>query len=148
MWFFKQSYKWWEILCDFKNGDITAASKKLFQRSKENYQPVSVLSIISKNFQKKISKQILFFMDPVLSKYQFGFWNGFSAQNCLLAMLRKCKWFVDNGKAFGVLLTDLSKAFHCLLHELMIANLNAYRFSIFPLGLMQGYLSEKKKERK
>ena len=56
--------------------------------------------------------------------------------------------FVDKGKAFGVLLINLSKAFHCLLHELIIANLNAYRFSLFPLELMQGYLSEKKNDRK
>ena len=38
-------------------------------------------------------------------------------------MLEKWKKFVDNGKAFGALLTDLSKAFDCLdrkLHKLPI----------------------------
>ena len=28
-------------------------------------------------------------MDPLLSKYQCGFQRGFSAQNCLLAMLEE-----------------------------------------------------------
>ena len=38
---------------------------------------------------------------------------------------------MDNGKAFGALLTDLWKAFDCLDHELLIAKLNAYDFN-FP----------------
>ena len=50
---------------------------------------------------------------------------------------------MDKEKAFGVLLTDLSKTFDCLSHELIIAKLNAYGFSLFALKLMQGYLSER-----
>ena len=69
-------------------------------------------------------------MGPLLSKYQWGFRRGFSAQNCLLAMLEKWKSSVDKGEAFEVLLTDLSKAFDCLSHELTIAKLNAYGFSV------------------
>ena len=59
-------------------------------------------------------------------------------------MLEKWKSSVDKGKAFGVLLTDLSKAFDCLSHELIIAKLNSYRFSLSTLKLKQSYLSERK----
>ena len=79
-------------------------------------------------------------MDPLLSKYQCGFRRGFSAQNRLLTMLEKWKSSVDTGKAFGVLLTDLSKAFDCLPHKLIIAKLNAYGFSLSALKLMESYL--------
>ena len=64
-------------------------------------------------------------MGPLLSKCQCGFRRGFRLQNCLLAMLEKWKSSVDKGKAFGVLLTDLSKAFDCLSYELIIAKLDA-----------------------
>ena len=35
---------------------------------------------------------------------------------------------VNNGGAFGALLTDSSKAFNCLSHGLSIAKLDAYAF--------------------
>ena len=59
-------------------------------------------------------------------------------------MLEKWKRSVDNGKAFGALLTDLSKAFDCLDHELLIAKLNAYGFSLPALRLIHDYLSHRK----
>ena len=131
-----------------KNGDITAVFKKGFKGSKENYRPVSILPIISKIFEKMISKQITYFMEPLLSKYQCGFRRGFGAQNCLLAMLEKWKSSVDKGKSFGALLTDLSKAFDCLSHELIIAKLNAYGFSLSALNLVLSYLTERKQRTK
>ena len=51
-------------------------------------------------------------------------------------MLGKCKLSVDKGKAFGVLLTYVYKAFDCLLHDLIIAKLSAYGFSLYALKLM------------
>ena len=86
-------------------------------------------------------------MGQFLSKYQSGFRKGFSAQDCLLAMLEKWKRTVHKGNVFGVLLTDLSKAFDCLSHELIIAKLNAYCFSLPALKLIQSYLSTNRLQR-
>ena len=88
------------------------------------------------------------FFDSILSKHQCGFRKGFSAQHCLLAMLEKWKSAVDNNKTFGALLTDLSKAFDCLSHDLLIAKLNAYGFSLPALRLIQSYLSKRKQRTK
>ena len=49
---------------------------------------------------------------------------------------------------FGALLTDLSKAFKCLDHELLIAKLNTYGFSLTVLKLVHNYLSNKKQRAK
>ena len=59
-------------------------------------------------------------------------------------MLEKWKRSVDSGNAFGALLTDLSKAFDCLNHELLIAKLNAYGFILPALRLIHDYLSHRK----
>ena len=83
-----------------------------------------------------------------LSKHQCGFRNGYSTQQCLLAMLEKWRSAVDNKKTFGVLLTDLSKAFDCLSHELLLAKLHAYGFSIPALRLVYSYLKNRKQRTK
>ena len=59
-------------------------------------------------------------------------------------MIEKWKKVVDNGGAFGALLTDLSKAFDCIPHDLIIARLEAYGFQIDALRLVHDYLSNRK----
>ena len=59
-------------------------------------------------------------------------------------MLGKWKRAVDNEKLFGILLTDLSEAFECLSHELLVAKLYAYGFSISALRFIYSYLANRK----
>ena len=142
--FFNESIKKSRFPFILKNANITPVFKKEYISSKENYRPVSILPMISKIFEKLLCKQITIFIDSLLSKYQCGFRNSFSVQHCLLAMLQKWKNAVDEGQVFGALLTDLSKAFDCLPHELIIAKLNAYGFNLPALKLMHSYLSHRK----
>ena len=108
-----------------KRTDITLVHKKDSKNGKNNYRPVSILSNISKLCLKIMFKQMSeYFESSFFSKYQCGFRKGFSAQHCLVSMLEKWKSATDNKKSFGALLTDLSKAFDCLSHELLIAKLN------------------------
>ena len=82
------------------------------------------------------------------SKYQCGFRKGFSAQHCLVSMLEKWKSATDNKKSFGAFLTDLSKAFDCLSHNLLIVKLNAYGFSMSALRYVHSYLKDRMQRRK
>ena len=99
---------------------------------------------MSKIFERIIFRQISNHMESFLLKYQCGFRKGYSTQHCLLFMLEKWKRAVDNGKVFGILLTDLFKAFDCLSHELLLAKLHAYGFSISALRLIYSYLAKRK----
>ena len=90
-------------------------------------------------------RQISEYFETVLSKFQCGFRKGYSTQDCLLAMVENCKKALDQGNEYGALLTDLSKAFDCLPHDLIVAKLHAYGFSIELLKLINSYLTERKK---
>ena len=54
-------------------------------------------------------------------------------------MLEFLKDVTDKNKAFGVLLTDLSKAFDCLCHDLLITNLHFYILDVSSLNLLQNH---------
>ena len=55
---------------------------------------------------------------------------------------------VDQGHVFGALLTDLSKAFDCLPHNLLIAKLNAYGFDNNAVRFVYDYLISRKQRTK
>ena len=88
------------------------------------------------------------YLGNFFSKFQCGFRQDISAQHCLLAMIEKRKKCVDKGKTFGALLRDLSKPFDCLPHDLIIAKLHAYGFSLSASKLIHNYLSHRKQRTK
>ena len=59
-------------------------------------------------------------------------------------MIEKWRKFLDAGGAFGAQLTDLSKAFDCLPHEMLITKLQFYGVDITSLKLLQSYLTKRK----
>ena len=56
-------------------------------------------------------------------------------------MIEKLRKAIVNGLYAGILLTDLSKTFDCLPHDLLIAKLNAYGFSNNALEFINDYLT-------
>ena len=94
---------------------------------------------------QKLLKNVCFFKRLIIWSC---FRKGCNTRYCLLKMLEKWKLTVDKGKSFGVLLTDLSKAFDCLLHDHLLAKLHCYRFSLPALKLIHSYLQNRKQRTK
>ena len=80
------------------------------------------------------------YFDPIRFKYQFGFRKGYRAQQCLLIMIEKWRASLDQNGTCTALLTDLSKAFDCLPHDLLIAKLHTYGSDLPSLKLLNCYL--------
>ena len=124
-----------------KWADITPVHKKDDKSLKSNYRPISILPSVSKIFERIIHDQILIFVEQYLS-HLCGFRKGYSTQYCLIIMLERWKKALVNRKIAGALLTDLSKAFDCLNHELLIAKLEVYGFHHSALTYIFSYLSD------
>ena len=123
-----------------KKADITPVFKKDEKFVKTKYRPVSILPTVSKIYERCLYDQINEYFQPLFSKLQCGFRKGHSTQHCLLVLIEKCRKVLDKRGFAGLLLTDLSKAFDCIDHELLIAKLHAYRFNIKSLEFIHSYL--------
>ena len=126
-----------------KIADVTPIYKTNGRNDKENYRPISILPSISKIYEKILCRQLHAYFETFLSYLQCGFRKGFSSQHCMLTMIERLKASLDKKGCTGILLTDLSKAFDCVCHELLIAKLNAYGLSYNALLLINSYFENR-----
>ena len=80
------------------------------------------------------------YFDQIFPKFQYGFRKRFNTQNCLLCMIENWKESLDQGRHYRALLTNLSKAFDSIMHDLLIAMLQAYGFNNDSLNFIFNYL--------
>ena len=100
----------------FKNGDPSR---------KENYRPISITSIISRVFERLITKHITLFLlkNSLLSKHQFGFMSGKSVELQLLACLNKWTSAINDNKYIDIVYFDFKKAFDKVSHIKLLIKL-------------------------
>ena len=84
----------------FKNGESTTDA---------NYRPISVLSSVSKIYERLLSKQILPHISQYLSDLLCGFREKYSTQDALIRLIERCRKCLDKRGIVGMVLMDLSK---------------------------------------
>ena len=129
---------------ELKARDITSLLNQENAFSKKNYRPITVLPSVSKLFERLMQNQMLPFVQSILFPLLCGFREGYGTQHALLSLIETCNKSIDSGGIAGAVLTDLSKAFDCLDHELLITKLHAYGFSRSALLFVRSYLDNRK----
>ena len=94
---------------DLKHANIVPIYKKDKKREKENYRPVSILSNLSKIYEKLLYNQLYDYFNNILFPSQCGLPKGYSAQDCFLVMIEKYE---------EVLPTNLPNTFDCINHPI------------------------------
>ena len=79
-----------------------------------------------------------------LSSLLCAFRNRHSTQHALFQLIETCRKTLDEKGVVGMVLMDLSKAYDCLPHDLLLAKLAAYGFWPNSLALISNYLSQRK----
>ena len=132
-----------------KSGTVVPINKKGTRTTvKKDYRPVNLLPVVSKLYERNMYEEIFTYIEKFLSPYLFGYRKNHSTEQCLTVMLEVWKKALDSKNSAGAVLTDLSKAFDCINHELLIAKLDAYGFSKEALIFIFDYLKNRKQRTK
>ena len=100
--------------------------KKEDPLDKTNYRPISILPTVSNIFERMLFNQLQRFTNKLLLPLLCGFRKGYNTQYVLINLLQKWQKCLDASDGIvGTLLMDLSKAYDCVNHDLIIAKLEA-----------------------
>ena len=109
-----------------------------------NFRPVSTLNCFSKVYENIIKNELLKSMNVHLSPFISAYRKNYNMQHVLLRLLEKWREHLEINKIVGGILMDLSKAFDCVPHDLLLANLAAYGIDDSLILYIHSYLLNRK----
>ena len=103
-----------------KIAQVVPVHRKNSTLCKGNDRPVSVLPAVSKFFERAVYIQIVEFFDNYFNISLSAFRENYSCQDTLITILEVWRKCLDGNKFVAAILMDLSKAFDCLPHNLLL----------------------------
>ena len=126
---------------DAKLAEVVPLYKKDDNLNMTNDRPVSILPSMSKVLEQIILHQMSRFLREILDPRIAAYRHGYSCQDVLLKLIDDWKKPLEKRRHVGAVLMDLSKAFDCLPHQLLVAKLKAYGVCGKSCALIWSYLS-------
>ena len=109
-----------------KQVNVSPIFKKDDSLDKENYRPVSILPLLSKVYEKLLYNRLSDYIENIFNVILCGFRKAYSTQHALFKSLQLWQKELDEKGMVTTVLMDLSKAYDCIPHDLLIAKLNTY----------------------
>ena len=111
----------------------------------DNYQPISLLSNISKIFEKMMHIQLTSFLNKnkVLSSFQFGFRKKHSTNHALISLTEMIRLALDNDQFVCGVFINLQKAFDTVDHKILLSKINHYGIKGIPYEWFKSYLTNR-----
>ena len=128
---------------ELKEANVTPKFKSKDATAKSNFRLISILPSVSKIYERALKNQITPFFQDKLSMILSGFRASYSTQHALIRVLELWRRCLDSSGIVGTILMDLSKAYDCLPHDLLIAKLEAYGFNNDSLQLILSFLQSR-----
>ena len=109
-----------------------------------NYRPISILPAFSKLFERALYEQIITHVEALDLLYvnQFGFRKGKKTSDAVVKFVNICTESFEKSEYCVVLFLDLTRAFDCVSHEILLKKLDImYNFGRQSRDLIAPYLT-------
>ena len=133
---FPQCLKKTKVIPVFKGGDPEEPS---------NFRPISLLPTLAKIIKNLVKVRLENFFDRfgLLSSMQFGFRSSKSTNDAMFSFLEDFYLQLNEGEGAAAVFCDLSKAFDCVNHGILLSKLEAYGLRGASLSWFASYLSRR-----
>ena len=127
-----------------KNATIVPVHKKETKLELSNYRPISLLSNISKIFEKILHVSFYSFLNVNKKKnLQFGFRSKHNTNQALIQLTEKIRVVIDSNEYACGVFVDLQKAFDTVEHSILLKKLDHYGIRGIANDWFKSYLSNR-----
>ena len=136
--------------CTFPDQLKTATVKALHKKGGNNdpaqYRPVSILTTVSKVFERSAVEQLTNYYDSIklLNPRQHAYRKNHSTTTILFELIETTKRHIDEGNYVAIASLDLSKAFDSLAHNLILKKLDETGLNENATTWIESYLTNRK----
>ena len=129
-----------------KVASVCPIFKKDDNKKCSNYRPISLLSNLSKIFERTMYNRIELFINDLDLIYpkQFGFRKEYSTNHALLSIVEQIRKNLDNKTFSCGVFVDLEKAFDTVNHKILIEKLKHYGIRDVANKWISSYLNNRK----
>ncbi|XP_054263804.1 uncharacterized protein LOC128987119 isoform X1 [Macrosteles quadrilineatus] len=123
-----QSLKTGEFPTNLKTSIVRPIFKKGNRNLIENYRPVSLLPVFSKIIEKVVHTQLQEYLESnrLITNSQHGFRKSHSTNSALISLTDDIYKAMDGSQSTLAVCCDLSKAFDCVDHAVLLKKLTKY----------------------